>query len=38
MQNILITGNQQQINVQQFAKGRYVIKFADGSVQSFIKK
>ena len=38
MQNILIKDNQQQINVQQFAKGRYVIKFADGSVQSFIKK
>jgi hypothetical protein len=38
MQKILITGNQQQINVQQFAKGSYVIKFADGSVQSFIKK
>ena len=38
MQNILITGDQQQINVQQFAKGSYVIKFADGSVQSFIKK
>ena len=38
IQNILINGNQQQINVQQFAKGRYVIKFADGSVQSFIKK
>ena len=38
IQNILITGNQQQINLQQFAKGRYVIKFADGSVQSFIKK
>ena len=38
MQNILITSNQQQIDVQRFAKGSYIIKFADGSVQSFIKK
>lgn len=38
MQNILITANQLQINLQPFAKGLYTLKFADGTVQSFIKE
>ncbi|MEP6948918.1 MAG: T9SS type A sorting domain-containing protein [Ginsengibacter sp.] len=38
LQNILINTNQHQINVQPLARGKYVIKFADGTVQSFIKE
>jgi hypothetical protein len=38
VKNILITNNQQQINVQQLPKGRYMIKFADGTLQSFVKE
>jgi hypothetical protein len=38
VKDILITNNQQQINVQQLAKGMYLIRFADGTSQSFIKK
>ena len=38
MQNILINADQQQIDVHTFAKGTYLVKFADGSSQSFIKK
>jgi uncharacterized protein (DUF2141 family) len=37
-QNVLINSDQQQINVQPLAKGVYVIKFADGTVRSFIKE
>jgi len=38
VQNILITDAQQQVDVNSLAKGTYVIKFADGSAQSFLKK
>jgi uncharacterized protein (DUF2141 family) len=38
LQTILINSNQQQINVQPLAKGVHLIKFADGTVESFIKK
>ena len=38
VKNILITNNHQQINVQQLAKGMYLIKFADCTSQSFIRK
>ena len=38
VQNILITGAQVQVDVHTLAKGTYVIKFADGSAQSFLKK
>jgi WD40 repeat protein len=38
LQNIIISNSQQQINVQPLAKGVYVIKFADSTVQSFIKQ
>ena len=38
MQSVLIHADQQQINVQPLAKGVYLIKFADGTAQSFIKK
>ncbi len=37
VQSILINNYQQLINVQHLAKGIYSIKFADGSVKSFIK-
>ncbi len=37
-QTILINNNQQPIDVQPLAKGIYIIKFADGSSHSFIKK
>ncbi len=38
MQNVLINADQQQIDVHTLAKGAYLIKFADGSSQSFIKR
>lgn len=38
MKIILINNNQQQINVQDLAKGTYIIKFADHSSLSFIKR
>ncbi|MGH2563692.1 MAG: T9SS type A sorting domain-containing protein, partial [Ginsengibacter sp.] len=38
VQHIFINADQTQINAQLLAKGVYVIKFADGSAQSFIKK
>ena len=37
LKNILISNYQQSLIVQPFAKGVYQIKFADGTVQSFIK-
>ncbi|MEO8853220.1 MAG: T9SS type A sorting domain-containing protein, partial [Ginsengibacter sp.] len=38
VKNILITNNQQQINIQQLPNGMYMIKFADGTSKSFIKE
>ena len=35
---ISISNDQEQINVKELTKGVYIIKFADGSAQSFIKK
>lgn len=37
MQNIEISNNQVQIDISQYAKGKYFIRFADGAVRSFIK-
>ena len=38
LQNILINNTQQQVNVQSLPTGIYSIKFADGTVQRFIKE
>ncbi len=38
LRNVLLNNEQEQINVQALSKGVYVIKFADGSSQSFIKR
>ncbi|NIJ52949.1 right-handed parallel beta-helix repeat-containing protein [Dyadobacter arcticus] len=38
MQRIAITANQQQIDTKSLASGTYVLKFADGSAQKFVKE
>ncbi|MBC7829154.1 MAG: T9SS type A sorting domain-containing protein [Chitinophagaceae bacterium] len=38
MQTVFIDNDQQRINVNQLAPGAYTIKFADGTVQRFMKK
>jgi hypothetical protein len=38
LQKILITADQQQINIHRLAKGVYVLKFADGTISTFIKE
>jgi Secretion system C-terminal sorting domain/FG-GAP-like repeat len=38
LRSILINNEQEQINIKALSKGVYVIKFADGSAKSFIKK
>jgi hypothetical protein len=38
LQTILITTTPQTINVQQLTKGLYVLKFANGATEKFIKK
>jgi FG-GAP-like repeat/Secretion system C-terminal sorting domain len=37
MRKVLITSVEQPVNVQPLAKGSYLIKFADGSTQRFVK-
>ncbi len=38
VQSILLTDNQQKINVQKLSKGMYTLTFVDGSAQHFIKE
>ncbi|MCF0074896.1 T9SS type A sorting domain-containing protein [Dyadobacter sp. CY261] len=38
LQTIVITGTQQQINTKSLARGLYVLKFADGTAERFVKE
>ncbi|GGH20501.1 hypothetical protein GCM10007423_00960 [Dyadobacter endophyticus] len=37
LQTIVITTGQQQINILSLASGQYILKFADGTAERFIK-
>ncbi|MCE7059734.1 T9SS type A sorting domain-containing protein, partial [Dyadobacter sp. CY343] len=38
LQSILITNDRQEINVKSLASGFYILKFADGSAERFVKE
>jgi hypothetical protein len=38
IQSVIITGNKQQINVKTLASGLYVLRFADGTTERFVKE
>lgn len=38
LKNVVITTNQQQINVTSLASGVYILKFADGTTEQFVKE